>query len=437
MNNRLENLKKEIALLKRNVQDGRGKPHKLLMLLAVLDLAEDGLLVENRVYFEAALIERFQKYFHNAAGASDWPQAAPPFFHLRSSSFWNHAVKEGRDKQYAALTTSGGGSKRIQDNIAYSYLSNEAFSIFNTPEERHNLRDFIVAFFPPEESSQLKAMTSTTTPKLGTAFHESFRLNRSGISQILQIIANHEVSADADRKLTYDDFREKTSLGANQVKSFRRYAYGTGFVDENERLTIFGRQAVKHDSNLNNTTTLWLMHYHMAAPHKQGPLFWNHLASNYFAPHSEFSRELVSNEIKSFSLTQGDRELADDTYKVAATTFLGSYAETDALGQLGILENQDAKYFVRQPKSVPVGAFACILADYWTGVWGERGDVLLREVNEGPLATLLMVSSGEVNDLLGALSERGLVVRQRRVPPFKVSRGWNDVEALWREQLYS
>jgi predicted restriction endonuclease len=145
MSQELDELKREIAALKRGSQNGKEKPHKLLMLLAVLDLADDGLLQENRIDFDTALIERFQKQFSKNADSTDWYQPGPPFFHLRSSSFWRHQIKAGREKEYATLTTSGGGVKRIHDNIEYSMLSPDVFALVSNAATRNNLRNFIVS----------------------------------------------------------------------------------------------------------------------------------------------------------------------------------------------------------------------------------------------------------------------------------------------------
>lgn len=41
-----------------NVARGRASPHKICMLLAVLDLARSGALRENRIDFAPALLER-------------------------------------------------------------------------------------------------------------------------------------------------------------------------------------------------------------------------------------------------------------------------------------------------------------------------------------------------------------------------------------------
>ncbi len=139
----LDRLKHEIADIKRNRKHGRTRPHKLVMLLAVIDLADEGLLSDNCICFDDALISRFERNFARYSQDDDLCQPAPPFFHLRSSPFWHHKVRSGQEKTYAGLNTSGGGSKRILDTIEYVYLSDHAMEVLHSAETRNSLRAFI------------------------------------------------------------------------------------------------------------------------------------------------------------------------------------------------------------------------------------------------------------------------------------------------------
>ncbi len=141
---RLQELCGEITQMRRGGDGIYKKPHKLIMLLAVLDLAEDGLLQNNRIYFDTQTISRFEINFKRFANESDWCQPGPPYFHLRTSTFWLHEVRLGREAQYAKLSTSGGGSRWILDNIEYAYLSEEAYSVAAHPHARQELRQFII-----------------------------------------------------------------------------------------------------------------------------------------------------------------------------------------------------------------------------------------------------------------------------------------------------
>lgn len=139
----LERFKQEVVGLRRNRQAGRKSPHKLVLVLAVLDLFEDGVCTNNEIQFDEGLQERFQKRFSQYSRSADWSQLAPPFFHLRTSPFWHHAVKAGREAVYEKIRTSGGGRERIADNIDHAFLSDYAFRVVTNHDQRYILREFI------------------------------------------------------------------------------------------------------------------------------------------------------------------------------------------------------------------------------------------------------------------------------------------------------
>ena len=116
MQDNLVALKKESQRVQRDITHGHKKPHKLVMLLAVLDLFDKRIVTENKIPLDDNLSKSFSNLFNLIRTDGDWKQPAPPFFHLRTSSFWKHKIKDGREVQYSKLSTSGGGSKRIEEN---------------------------------------------------------------------------------------------------------------------------------------------------------------------------------------------------------------------------------------------------------------------------------------------------------------------------------
>jgi len=142
-------LKKEILQMQRDITHGHKKPHKLVMLLAVLDLFDRKIIVENKIYFNEDLAESFSNIFNLIRIKVYYNQPAPPFFHLRTSNFWKHKIKDGRESQYARLSTSGGGSKRIEDNIDYAYLDSSTYELFSNIGTRQSLRELIITILNP------------------------------------------------------------------------------------------------------------------------------------------------------------------------------------------------------------------------------------------------------------------------------------------------
>jgi predicted restriction endonuclease len=140
MNSGLDQLKQEIVQLKRGKRQGHYRPHKLVMLLAVIDLAERGLLEENKIFLSDVLLLTFENIFLLVKKKDDMCQPGPPFFHLRSSGFWFHKVRPGCEGGYSTLTTTGGGLHIIDRYIEYAYLRDDVYTLVQDPTSRRELR---------------------------------------------------------------------------------------------------------------------------------------------------------------------------------------------------------------------------------------------------------------------------------------------------------
>lgn len=135
--------------MNRDKTHGAKKPHKLVMLLTVFDMIDRGVIQENRIYYNEDLLSSHKYIFNLTRAKGDLNQAAPPFFHLRTSAFWNHKIIPEREEVYRILITSGGGSKRILETIEYSYLSEYTYEVFSQQNTRQVLREFIITILNP------------------------------------------------------------------------------------------------------------------------------------------------------------------------------------------------------------------------------------------------------------------------------------------------
>lgn len=117
-----------------NQSGGRYSPHKICMLLAVLDMARSGALTENRIEYSPALLERFREYFDAVKAPGDHPKPNYPFFHLkgplqgRRPSFWHLKAKPGREAVLRGMR-SARSPRDIEDNVHYAYLDDELFKL--------------------------------------------------------------------------------------------------------------------------------------------------------------------------------------------------------------------------------------------------------------------------------------------------------------------
>ena len=130
----------QFSNLKLNTRGGGEKsPHKVAMLLAVIDLIETCQLTNNQIYFDASLKDRFSTYFAQLAGPADRNNPHLPFFHLRSSGFWHHQIKPGKADSFNQLSTPSAPGI-IQEHIGFAYLDDELFELLTNGVARELLK---------------------------------------------------------------------------------------------------------------------------------------------------------------------------------------------------------------------------------------------------------------------------------------------------------
>lgn len=139
----IEKFKEEILELKRGKQGKHYRPHKLVMILAIVELSDRGLLSENKIFLTEPLLSIFENIFLLVKKEDDLCQPGPPFFHLRTSGFWFHKVRPECKKAYSKLTTTGGGLRLIEQYIEYAYLREDVYELIANPSSHKKLRLFI------------------------------------------------------------------------------------------------------------------------------------------------------------------------------------------------------------------------------------------------------------------------------------------------------
>jgi putative restriction endonuclease len=122
------------------------------MLLAVLGLADAGLLQVNRICFGPALLERYLQLFDSVKTATDHANPYFPFFHLQSDSFWHLVPLPGRESIVAAMRTAR-STREITENIDCAALDEDLFQLLQNPLARDHLRNTLVAYWFPGEAS--------------------------------------------------------------------------------------------------------------------------------------------------------------------------------------------------------------------------------------------------------------------------------------------
>ncbi|MBN2109327.1 MAG: HNH endonuclease [Deltaproteobacteria bacterium] len=126
-----------------NRSGGHVSPHKPVMLLALLALAEAGQLKENKIYYTQDLRDIFKSFFQTVARPGDDCKPYYPFFHLKKDTFWHLKPVADREAVAEALTTVRGPSQ-ITDNFQYASLDDELFSLIMSAPDREILKQTLI-----------------------------------------------------------------------------------------------------------------------------------------------------------------------------------------------------------------------------------------------------------------------------------------------------
>lgn len=129
---------KRFSMLRVNNAGAHKSPHKIAMLLAVMDLVESGEVANNRFYFDDILRGQFTKRFKELASTSDRNNPHLPYFHLRGEGFWHLKVRPGQNQAFEQLKTASSPGV-ITAHIDYAYLDDELFELLGSQIARELL----------------------------------------------------------------------------------------------------------------------------------------------------------------------------------------------------------------------------------------------------------------------------------------------------------
>ncbi|GLQ71650.1 HNH endonuclease [Vibrio penaeicida] len=123
--------------LKMNSAGGKKSPHKVCMLLAIIDLVQAGHISTNQIYLNQVLKDRFAHHFDNLAQNKDKNTPENPFFHLRTECFWHLSYCSGCDRK---------STKRYSaKSVEYAYIDDELFDYMKSYIVANELKEALVS----------------------------------------------------------------------------------------------------------------------------------------------------------------------------------------------------------------------------------------------------------------------------------------------------
>ena len=131
--------------LRFNRSGGRASPHKACLLLAVIDLIDEGVLKNNRIPFDASLKGAFSKRFEVARQGEDQDKPETPFFYLTSEGFWHLRAIAGQEAELDSklVNKKALSDKAMTELVAYAMLDDDLYQLLQADGNRSVLAEIL------------------------------------------------------------------------------------------------------------------------------------------------------------------------------------------------------------------------------------------------------------------------------------------------------
>ena len=141
--------------LNTNSPNGKSRPYKPAILLAVLDGIESGLIQNRRVHITAELIAMFRKNLMTLGATTPYQARhfAYPFYHLKSENFWRLVEKPG-EKIVVTTANSIGGLGQLREAVDYALLDVSLWGLLTHDKTRAQLRDVLLKKYTTDVNDQ-------------------------------------------------------------------------------------------------------------------------------------------------------------------------------------------------------------------------------------------------------------------------------------------
>lgn len=217
---------------------GHLKPHKVCLLLAVIDLIRNNKKTKNEFTINDELKNSFSFHFNHLRKNNDADNIIQPFYHLHTDDIWHFKIKSGKRTEFDIVNAKKGtlSIKTLFDVIDYAYLDNDLFDYLQNEISRRvaietlleNLEDLSVQFhwWLISMGKSKKTADSYVGAISGTISNWVFD---AGISQqpIISIQSFSKINTISEQLVKYDVFVNKNAKGngmysaaLNSYKSF-------------------------------------------------------------------------------------------------------------------------------------------------------------------------------------------------------------------------
>lgn len=197
-NDQLEQYRRAFARLRTDTSPARWSadtchraPHKLLLLLAVMDLIEQGVIRTNLIELDATLIDTFDLYWRAVMGPERYANVVLPFYHLHSDKFW-HLVPVPTMEGLLPIVRQIRTMSQLRQLVIGARLDDALYNLLHHQESRDTLRRTLIeTYFAPNIRPKLVEIAHITA--------ESFQYSRRLVAESKRPFRLRETVDEADQ----------------------------------------------------------------------------------------------------------------------------------------------------------------------------------------------------------------------------------------------
>lgn len=132
--------------LRTNNKYGRKSPHKVVMMLTVIELFENNILKDNEIYYDDKLKSMFLKVWNRVLPSEPLfhPDAYLPFWYLQNDSFWHIVPKRGQEDILSLMRDNNvkPSEAKLSDSVRYAELDEDLYFLMTLSSGRSSLKKF-------------------------------------------------------------------------------------------------------------------------------------------------------------------------------------------------------------------------------------------------------------------------------------------------------
>ena len=142
--------------LKRGVTQYGKAPHKVVMLLSVLQAFQNKQIKSNQIFISPELILLFKSNWNDLVQTNHVCNFALPFWHLKGENFWHLSANVGYSN-FIVMQESVSGINQLNNIVDFAYLDEPLFELMMAEVSNLILQDVLIKAYFPYHISKLNS----------------------------------------------------------------------------------------------------------------------------------------------------------------------------------------------------------------------------------------------------------------------------------------